>query len=494
MEKTEITNSMHPSLNELNKYHLELSNKYKEVNVVPTSNDELQLMAFNGYYSMSETPGAFFTIDTNMYVSSTESAPIYDISFIVSLDGKTSTRIPFTGSFDGTELIQDTKDYGISLIFTRNTSNGSDTISPTVLLSGTIIHSKTPYEVSGQTYNNPIPYSTYTGVYYKPSGTFLQKKGDKIENIAEAVPVLGIEDNYKLLYDYGMNNGDLQPVLSYSYNFNMFVFTLGNNKNVITNLIMGTSASGGLVCSDMTTVKNSSSKARSLQSIPFPEVLSPGIPINSADAEKLASYAGYYPLFSSVPINSFVSIQANRVVNEGKNVGYDIMIGLSKDGISAKVYSLSSENVTFENDILTINESEANPINPDPIIIKFNRSYKKGNLVKISLSGMYPSITAYGYSPFNSVPLSGFKGVPMTSSGWETLVINNDTCVTYNGQTIESFIYVPLMYVLGTTTGLNKPELEMSFGTHGASGSVCIVTDYVTADSPEISYVQSIIT
>jgi hypothetical protein len=53
-------------------------------------------IAFNGYYALADTPGGFFSVDTNT-TKSAGAKPKSLVSLIVSLDGKTSQSVDFSG-------------------------------------------------------------------------------------------------------------------------------------------------------------------------------------------------------------------------------------------------------------------------------------------------------------------------------------------------------------------------------------------------------------
>src|SRR2546428_11934488 len=106
MENTNLQSAIRSTpMSELASYHQQLAETYKDVANVEANPDIQKLIAFNGYYTLDTAPGAFFAVDANMLVGNTP-APVYDISLLISLDGTTSARFPFTGSFDGNKLIQ----------------------------------------------------------------------------------------------------------------------------------------------------------------------------------------------------------------------------------------------------------------------------------------------------------------------------------------------------------------------------------------------------
>ncbi|MGZ3874255.1 MAG: hypothetical protein ACXVJD_15130, partial [Mucilaginibacter sp.] len=220
-ENKELTNDIHYTpMSEMANYHRQIEEKYlnNPSAGAGTNPDTQALMAFNGYYTLNTAAGAFFAIDTNMFIQSGSAQPVYVLDLLISLDGVTSARFPFTGTFDGTHLKETSEamaSVDIDLTFTH--TDGSD--GTTASCSGTIaLPGKTAVTVSGSTYNNPIPSSLFTGTYY--------------QTIADApVKTMSI-DNYQILYDNGLNNGELHPVTTYVYNLNMyyFSFTQGDNS------------------------------------------------------------------------------------------------------------------------------------------------------------------------------------------------------------------------------------------------------------------------
>ncbi|WP_411023364.1 hypothetical protein, partial [Salmonella sp. s51228] len=118
-----------------------------------------------------------------------------------------------------------------------------------------------PVQVKGTTYNNPVPYSVYEGEYTIPF---------RLISHNDAIPVLYLHKDYNILYDYGNGTGNLEKVPSFTYNLNMYFFSFSKGEKSIR-LIMGTSASGGLVCNNISVhIKTKKVKSRSLQTIQYP--------------------------------------------------------------------------------------------------------------------------------------------------------------------------------------------------------------------------------
>lgn len=449
------------------KYHKELATKFENVdpNNAELNQDGKALFAFNGYYTLNTAKGAFFAVDTNMHMKIGASKPIYDISFIVSIDGKTSQRIPFTGTFNNNILTQTSEaELGINLDlhFTREDNNGGITAS----FAGSItMPGKPPTTVTGATYNNPIHYEIYEGTYFN--------KIKNSEGKEEAVKVLEINNGYEILFDYGTNEEPLIKVPSFSYNLNMYFFSF-TKGNQLFHLIMGTGAAKGLVAGNMTITTSTTGKktvaSRQLISIPNPKSEKPGFP--NLKGGELANFSGYYTLPSIHP-NAFLSIQAEYTNIDSLDV-YAVMISYSLKGKKSKGVYFDEGSMTFKNDTLTIPSED--------ISITFNRTYNPANKSLISITGTIGSGSADGgYTPFNPVPLTAFgAGVKLTgktNSGKENVLeIISDNEVKYNGVTMKSFIYVPLMYILAYP--IDKPTLVLSFGSDGVQGNSCIITDY----------------
>ena len=179
----------------------------------------------------------------------------------------------------------------------------------------------------------------------------------------------------------------------------------------------------------------------------------------------MAAYSGYYQLPSIAP-GAFISIQGQYTCKGGTIDHYTVKIGVSLDGINSKGYEFDTGTMTFENNTLVMTKQE--------ISLTFTREYNAELRSLVSASGSigtYPDVT--GYTLFNPVPLTAFGGAPMSNALGDTLTIVNDTEVTYNGTTLDNFIYVPIMYILANPAA--APTIELSLGTAGAKGNASIV-------------------
>jgi hypothetical protein len=480
-EKKMLTSS---SIEDISKYHRELENSLQNVNPeeVQLTDDIKNLMDFNGYYTLNNANGAFFSIDTNMVIKKGAAQPIYDLSFIISLDGKNSRRYKFTGTFDGVILQQNSEaelGLNLDLTFTREDSNAGVTTS----FSGSItLPSKSPTLVKGTTYNNPIKYDIYEGTYFHTI------PANAKEGIPEkTVKALTIENGYSILFDYETDNGKLVKVPSFIYNLNMYYFSFKKalkNEEITYHLIMGTGSSKGLVAGNMTITKLKEGKSiignRSLYTIPHPVSEKEGFP--NLEGSELADFSGYYSIPSIDP-HAFFSIQAEYTNIDSIEI-YGVKVSYSFDGKTSTSVYFNEVGMTFKDNTLVIPSEK--------LSITLDRNYDKTNRSLVSISGEINSKPVTGYTLFNPVPLTAFKGVTMkgAKNGKDknsSLEIVNDNEIIFNGTTVKSFIYVPLMYILAYP--ITSPEYVFSFGSDGRKGNSCIIT---TVKTGETSYLYAV--
>jgi hypothetical protein len=481
MKKNETTafapSATNAPMSELTNYHQQLEEKYKTLTPdgITTSSDALSLITFNGYYSLNElAPGAFFAIDTNVHVKE-GCPPINDLALLISLDGKTSARFPFAGTFENNQLKQGSatgEGLYIDLTFTR--TDGSD--GTTATCSGIIqLPNQTMFSVSGITYNNPIPVSVFRGDFYETRPLHLSTSSEKKVEVL----VMQLNDQDQLSYDNGMNGLGLQAISTYTYNINMYFFSFTQGDQSIR-LIMGTAAAGGLACNNMIiNLNNNKVISRSLQTIPFP--VQANLMCPNLSSTSLAAFSGYYQIPSIHP-KAFISIQAQYVNVIGDD--YVVMISFSMDGVKSYGYYFEEEQMTFENNTLKMSVTMplGTPAIPSDVAVAltFNRSFnsEQGSLVTLTGSIGNTQITT-GYTAFNPVPLTGFGGAPMTNPQGVSLTVVSDNEVIYDGINIQTkmlnILYVPLMYILAYPS--ENPTVVMSFGTDGLKGNACIITD-----------------
>ncbi|NHN27737.1 hypothetical protein FIA58_018805 [Flavobacterium jejuense] len=482
---------------ELTNYHQQLLEQFNDPKFQVVNNaDTLKLIPFNGYYTLDSATGAFFAIDTNMVITPTTTEPQYDLSLLISLDGTTSKRYKFTGTFDGNQLLQDNAEegLGLSLTFSRNSS----TYGPTVSCKGSIILlGQQALHVKGTTYNNPIPASLYKGDYF-----YTPIIGQP------PVKVMSIGDNNTLLYDNGTNNGELHPVKTYIYNLNMYYFSIETKPYTQVKLIMGTAATQGFACNNMSIIGNNLT-TRSLTTIPTGPT--PKSQIYDLSGITLADFSGYYQIPSKEYPKAFVSIQA-QYISTGAKMELElnfVMISYSLDGkTSFGHYFDPLLGMTFDTttNTLTVPSTLGKP----ELVLTFNREYKPCNEISgslVSVTGNIDDTLISGTTLFNPVPLHVFGGVTMTSKdGDEQLTINNDNSITYvttsktstnnvktinkQTKTFDSIIYVPLMYIVAAPA--DAPTLELSLGTDGLRGNVSIVITDINTPSPKTSSVNAI--
>ena len=467
------------SMEEPGAYHRQLLDKINHQNLsVSISNnpDTPQLMRFNGYYTLANAAGAFFAIDTDMLVlirPLTEPIDLsliaYDLSLIISLDGQSADRYPFSGTFDGTTLTQDGGGSGPSINLTITRTVGSS--GAVASCSGTFTFPGQPaVTVSGTTYNNPIPAALFAGDYYVTgSGSASPPEAMRIGS-----------DNH-VYYDGGSNSGQLSLVGDYAYNMNMYYFTFMQDGATV-NLIMGTASEQGFACNNMTIGPGSALTVRSLLTIPSaqkpdPELSDPGI-------SQLAGLSGYYPIQEAASPFAFMSIQAQYATadpNTGADL-YSVLISVSSDGVTSQAYYFDPSTMTFDGATLTMPQQN--------ITVTLSRGYDPQNGSLVSLTGTINGEPVSGSTPFNPVPLSAFGGVTMTNSNGDQLTVNGDNSVTYNGITTNSIIYVPLMYIVAYP--VDDPSVVMSFGTAGTHGLACIVTEDANTAAPKTKTVSAI--
>ena len=458
-------------MEDLTQYHQKIQARYASTSVEMSklNKDIGKLIPFNGYYSLEKGSGSFFTIDTNMVVLEKNNAkPIFDLSFIISLDGEKSERAPFTGTFDGENLKQirtNDDQFSMDLKFTRQDNTKGIMAS----LSGTIAFpNQSPVSITGTTYNNPIDYTIYAGEYYVVTPTEIVTEETFIKKETKAISVLRIKENYNLLFDFDKNNGLLEPVTNYCYNLNMYYFSFVKGDQTYK-LIMGTGAGKGLVSNNIS-INKEKTNSRSLVTIPFPSKTPSKTP--NLNSYELAKFSGYYTIPSIAP-GAFICIQAAYVDLLDITDVYTITIGLSMDGKTSKEFYFNDKNMSFDNDILSISSEGIN--------IQFNREYTPSNRALVSIMGTINGHTVSGYTPFNPVPLSAFSGVTMINKQHVSLTVINDNEIIYNGKSIKNITYVPIMYILATEE--KNETLVLSFGTDGCKGNTCIITNIVAGEA-----------
>lgn len=440
------------SIEDTQAHHLQLLNPAQPaLGASPSTRpDAPALQTFNGYYTLGNAQGAFLAVDTNMVFQAGTIAPAYHVSLIISLDGTSATRYPFTGSFDGKTLHQ-TSDQGLTveLEFTR----AGDTYGPVAFCSGSItLPKQTKVDVSGATYNNPIAAALFAGDYV---------------DTATGKKVMRIGSDNQLQYDPG-TTGNLQPVHTYAYNLNMYFFTVAQGSETVS-LIMGTAAEQGFACNNMVTDGQKPAQIRSLVTIP--QAAKPDFALYDLSGCELADFSGYYPFqfdIETLQSRSFVSIQAQyATLLPGTDWDLNfVAISISTDGINSQAYYFNPFTMSFKDGILDMPEQN--------IHLQLTRKYDPANGSLVQMSGTINGQKITGSTPFNPVPLSAFAGQPLTNRLGDRLAVNGENSVTYNGDNVKGIIYVPLMYILAYPVG--NPDVVMSFGTDGAHGTACIVT------------------
>jgi hypothetical protein len=507
-----------------------------EGTLITAENDDI--VRFNGYYALNiitgkdkDIKGAFFTIDTNMYVTTDKttgnSTAKYYLQFILSMDGITSTRVPFKGTFTKINEeeyhlqqllpITDPNGFSIDLTFTHSSPEESTTAK----FTGSITPPSKPQEqVNGATYNNPILSSTYKGTYYNKQEKPLIINGKNKSVISENVILeIGKEQEFDLSYSVD-NSGTLEPINSYKFNMNMYVFSFpspSNNGDMIS-LVMGTSPASGLVCGDLTTKVGSATKQRTLHTVKAPvKVAKPNVLTTNLSSNKLAPFSAYYPTPTTEYPGAFIAIQAIRIPLVNDIDIYEVTIGVSTDGITSTVYNFD-DSMSFDEKKNTLKipnpaygidpkpEGATLPVIPEYIVdISFTRQYvaegKSGHLIK--LEGAIWGQPVITLTPFNLIPLEGFMGATLKDANGNKLVVNNNNEVTYKGISVgishpQNILYVAIMYILEFTNPAPTnphPDYEYkvvcSFGTDAEQGLACIVTEYTLQGKKIINEVIS---
>jgi len=428
-----------------------------------------ELMKFSGYYKMDHGPDAFLMVDSNMVV--VKKVATYDVSLVVSMDGITSTRCAFTGTFDGVLLRQISYDImGESFCLSFERHDGKNGIVAS--FSGTIsVDGGVAISVFGSTYDNPIPYLTFVGTYHEvvPFGSVSQMSytinADNCIIVSTGCLIYHIED--------------------FVYNFNTFSFTLSGYSGYsssdvfVVKLIMGVDFAAGLVCNEETLLLKplAETMERTFVQILMPEEIVSSKSLNENSSE-LAKFAGYYQL-PSMGTGAFVSITPQYFFLSSGSV-CEVFIGISKNGITSKQYKFDKTMTLTSGNTLTM---------PDQgIEFEFTRAYNAygvGDLV--NLKGSFKDFkNVFGYTCFNPVPLNAFSGVPLTNKN-DVLDIKSDNEVVYNGIEMKEIGYNPLTRV----AGYPQPTISFYLGTFGTAGVTAMVTDY-KVNPPKISYVFAI--
>ncbi len=427
-----------------------------------------QLITFNGYYALNNAPGAFFYVDTNMYVFSGDPKPIYSVSLNLSLDGKTSKRLEFHGRFNGSRLTQQEADgTRLDLIFERIPKH----LGPTARVHGIITYpDKTATAVTGFTYANPIPVSFWGGRTYYATGTD-----------GKPTAAAKLEKNGTMTYDGGTTGNPLQPVKSYRYNLDMYYFALDDDSD----LIMGTAGTSGLTSNNLMP-PGSKRPNRTLLTIPN----APEPPDGSgywypkdATAVTLADYSGYYSIGSHKYPKAFVTIEGKIIADPlitDKEL-YRVLIAVSLDGRTVESWYYDTQQMSFCGNVLRMPEQG--------ITLRLNRHYHPRKGTFFNLSGKIKKHTVQGSSSFNTVPLSAFFGTMQDKTGTHTLSLTN-TGFTLDKQTITNYEYVPTMYILAGP--LPKITTVLSLGYDGAHGKTAIITTGIGSSQVETFNVYAI--
>lgn len=423
---------------------------------------KMALVGFNGYYTLNNTPGAYFFVDTNVFVTESGAKRRYVVSLIVSLDGKVSQSVNFTGGFDGKRLTQQTVGGpSFDLVFKR----ASNRLGPTVNVSGTIaLPGKAPTATSGATYDNPIPFSFWGGKTYYASPSALGGK-------PTAAVVMG--KNGELFYDTGLNGRALVKVKSYRYNLDMYYFKFANGY-----LIMGTAGESGLTINDMGEEDGKVVSQRALVTLPNAIAPSTGVENwypNGINGPALVDFSGYYSIATKKRPNAFVSIEGENLADPELSAEdlSRVLISVSVNGTTVKSwYYDTSSQMTFNGTVLRMPKQG--------ITMRFERSFGARTGGLFQMTGKINERNVQGLSLFNSVPLSVFAGSMSDIAGQHVLVITDGGDVSLDGQVISNYQYVPTMYILAGplpgSTAVAQPVTLLSLGHSGINGTTAIIT------------------
>ena len=441
------------------------------------------LIGFNGVYALANTANGFFSVDTNMFVSAGRANPGYVITLGVSLDGKTSQKATYDGSFAGGRLRQSTPGGpSFDLTFTRNARR----LGPTATVKGTVtLPGQAPVGISGVTYDNPITPELWGGQTY-----YLKGAGG-----AAPVPFVRIEKNGDVFYNPGPERGRLAPVKSYEYNMDEYYFSFTMANGLTNTFIMGTAGQAGLTMNNIVYDNGKVVSQRSLVTMPqaqapkamtwYPELnlSQSGQSFSVGTYTTIADLSGYWPLDSAKSSRAFVAIQGENLnlapgIEEtiaGSSPGqlYNALISVSLDGknVSSWYFDLS-KGMTFDGRTLRMPRQG--------IELTFTREYNPKTRALYRMTGRIRGQQVTGSSLFNNTPVGAFAGTLTDATGEHVMDVTANGVVVLDGQVIVNYDYVPMMYILAGplpgTTKTPQSVIEISFGHAGAQGMAAIVT------------------
>jgi len=451
---------------------------------VSTAEQQKQaLIGFNGAYALANTDNGFFSVDTDIFASADRATPRYVITLGVSLDGQTSKKATFSGSFDGRRLRQASPGGpAFDLTFTRN----SRKLGPTVSVAGTVTLPGQPAAtISGVTYDNPITPEVWGGHTY-----YLKGIGS-----AAPVPFVRIEQNGDVFYNPGSTKGQLTPVSTYTYNMDEYYFSFDTEDGRTATFIMGTAGQSGLTMNNIVYENGQVVSQRSLVTMPeavepkakqsFPELslTQSGETLSVGTYTTIADVSGYWPIESAKGNGAFVAIQGENLnfapgtpeTSAGSSPGkfYNALISVSLDGKSvSRHYFDLAKGMTFDGRTLRMPRER--------ITLTFTREYDPKTRSLYRMTGTIRGQEVTGASPFNNTPVGAFAATMTDATGEHVLTITGDGVVVLDGQVFGNYIYVPMMYVLAGpvpgTTKTPQPLIEVSLGHAGSRGMAAIVT------------------
>lgn len=195
-----------------------------------------ELIPFSGYYPLSITAGAFFSLDTNMKygMPDGELEPVitYNAAVTISIDGATSSQFACSDAWrlEGENLIIPDGNGGILANLTFNSETSKTSVSGTI--AGNQIAGTTPF--------GPVDLRMWSGTYYAQWPPY--QVHDVL--VYSYFSALQVDQDGGILFS--PDGGALQPVSSYWYDYEMFVIIFAVNGKKMT-FEMGTAAGWGRV-------------------------------------------------------------------------------------------------------------------------------------------------------------------------------------------------------------------------------------------------------
>ncbi|MCX6424441.1 MAG: hypothetical protein NTV96_07830 [Actinobacteria bacterium] len=146
---------------------------------------------------------------------------------------------------------------------------------------------------------------------------------------------------------------------------------------------------------------------------------------------------------------------------------------MSQDGKSVSSYYFDiAKGMTFDGRTLRMPRQR--------ITLTCTREYDPKTRSLYRMTGKIRGQEVTGSSLFNNTPVGAFAGTLTDATGKHVMTVTGDGVVVLDGQVIENYVYVPMMYILAGplpgTTLTPQPVIEISFGHAGTQGMAAIVT------------------